>query len=78
MTAKELIEILEQILDERDGEDLDVRMDVDFEMSYGIWSVRAVDDIDGEDLVLLFSPEADDACEKYDPRLKIPEKKGLN
>jgi hypothetical protein len=31
MTAKELIETLEEILDERDGEDLDVRMDIDFE-----------------------------------------------
>jgi hypothetical protein len=79
MTAKELIKTLEQILDER-GEDLDVRMDVDFENSYGIAAVSVFNGImdDGEDIVLLQSPEAEDACEKYDPRLKAPEKKGLN
>ena len=80
MTAKELIETLKRILDDRDGEDIDVRMDIDFENSYGISSVSVVDDMfdDGKDVVVLFSPEADEACEKYDPRLKIPQKKGLN
>jgi hypothetical protein len=80
MTAKELIGTLEQILGERDGDDLDVRMDIDFERSYGIGAVSVINDImaDGEDIVLLQSHEAADASEKYDPRLKVPEKKGLN
>jgi hypothetical protein len=81
MTAKELIETLEHILGDRDGEDLDVRMDIDFfDRSYGIGSVSVIADImaDGEDIVLLQSHEAADASERYDPRLKIPEKKGLN
>jgi hypothetical protein len=80
MTAKQLIETLEKILGKRDGEDLDVRMDIDFEASYGIAAVSVVSNIldDVNDIALLQSPQAADAWEKYDPRLKIPEKKGLN
>jgi hypothetical protein len=81
MTAKELIKTLDQILDDRDGEDLDVRMDIDFfDRSYGIGAVSVIADImaDGEDIVLLQSHEASDASEIYDTHLKIPEKKGLN
>ena len=81
MTAKELIENLELILGDRDGEDLDVRMDVDFfDRSYGIGGVSVIADImaDGVDIVLLQSHEAADANKRYDPGLKVPKKKGLN
>ena len=80
MTAKELIEVLEAILDEREGKDLDIRMDVNFEASYGIWSATVFEGLhdDGEDILILSSPEAEEAAMKYDPRLKIPEEIGLN
>jgi hypothetical protein len=79
MTAKELINILEQILEDRGGEDLEVRMDVDFQVSHSICSVAVLPGFGTqEDFVRLCSSDADDACAKHDPRLKIPEKKGLN
>jgi hypothetical protein len=80
MTAKELIETLEKILQDRDDGDLDVRIDIDFEKTFGIGAVSVISDImaDGEDIVLLQSHEAADASDRYDPRLKVPEKKGLN
>jgi hypothetical protein len=39
--------------DERDGEDIDVRMEIDFESSYGITAVNLIDDMfnDGEDVL---------------------------
>lgn len=80
MTAKELIQALDQILDDRDGEDIEVRMDVDFQKSYGICSFSVEEDvlINHGDLLVIHSFEAEEACEKYDPNLPIPDITGLN
>jgi hypothetical protein len=41
-------------------------------------SHTVVDDMDGDgkDVLILASPEAADACENYDPRLRYPRRKG--
>jgi hypothetical protein len=61
MTAKELISELQSIIASRAGEDIEVRMDVDSNKLYGVWSVEAL----GDDVVILSSVEAEQASLDY-------------
>jgi hypothetical protein len=62
MTATKLIERLQDILSNRDGKDVQVRMDVDSIYSYSIFDATPLGDFQGEpDVVVLQSPECIDA-----------------
>jgi hypothetical protein len=75
MTATELIERLQDILADRDGKDVQVRMDVDSLYSYSIFDATPLMDFLGEpDVVVLQSPECIDALLKNE----CPENVGLN
>ena len=75
MTATELIERLQDILADRDGKDVQVRMDVDSIYSYSIFDATPLGDFQGEpDVVVLQSPECIDALLKNE----CPENVGLN
>jgi hypothetical protein len=76
MTATELISRLQNILAKRDGEDLEVRLDVDFDCSYSIFNITLHDGSDeDEDEVILQSPECVEAILKYDPN-GVPRERG--
>jgi hypothetical protein len=62
MTATKLIERLQDILSNRDGKDVQVRMDVDSIYSYSILDATPLGDFQAEpDVVVLQSPECIDA-----------------
>jgi hypothetical protein len=81
MTATEFIEQLENILTQRDGEDVEIRMDVDFIGHHSVINVMLRDDLYGEseqDVVMLQSLECVEAMEKFDPRFVCPANAYLN
>lgn len=80
MTVTELIAELQAILDKRDGEDLEVRLDVDFISNHSVCSVDGFENFDGgsEDIVILASYTAVQAAIRYEPRLQMPEHPELN
>jgi hypothetical protein len=81
MTATELIGHLQGFLDERDGEDIEVRLDVDFDKHYPIIEITLLEDVselDGSDVVMLQSMECVEAALRYDPRMVCPKNVSLN
>lgn len=71
MTVTELIEHLQGFLDERGGEDVEVRLDVDFNKHYPIIDLVFVEDLhglDGSDAIVLQSLECLQAMKNYEPK----------
>lgn len=76
MTARELITTLEEILEKRNGEDLPVRIDIDFQRMFDLSSVVLLDDLkDDEDHICLGTPRTDNFIELYDKGLWVDEDK---
>jgi hypothetical protein len=70
MSAKEIIIELQNVLEERDGEDLEVTLDVDFQFRHCISHVAYLADLNDEpDHIVISSISAVEEIDKYDAGL---------
>jgi hypothetical protein len=77
VTATELIKQLEDILAQRDGEDIEVRLNINFYQHSNIQDVLLLDENE-PNVVMLCSLECFQAIEQYGVGVRCPENVCLN
>ena len=73
MTAKQLITLLQEILEERDGQDLEIFVNTDFTRTHDIVDVFNLDNY-----ALINTPSTHLGLDLYDAGLRFNEEAGLN